>query len=223
MDWNVLLGSVSLPAVILVAATTLILLISDDWRICLASLAVQYSAVFLLVLRFWSFEMATTKLVAGWIASAILGMAIANLPFWNEKANSPPKLTFPGSQKLFSSSLSGKSGVLSGKLVAVFSASLVWLMVFTYADQMLFFFPGIGLNASIASLLLIGMGLLQLGFSSRPLPTILGLLTTLSGFEILYASVESSALLAGLLAVVNLGIALAGAYLLSASIMEETE
>ena len=50
----------------------------------------------------------------------------------------------------------------------------------------------------------------------------LGLLTVLSGFEILYSTVETSILLTGLLAIVNLGLALAGSYLMSASEAEES-
>ena len=52
---------------------------------------------------------------------------------------------------------------------------------------------------------------------------ILGLLTLLAGFEIIYAAVESSELVAAALAVVNLGLALTGAYLLSALGGEEAQ
>ena len=41
-------------------------------------------------------------------------------------------------------------------------------------------------------------------------------MTVLSGFEILYAAVEGSILVAALLATINLGLALVGAYLLIA-------
>jgi hypothetical protein len=77
--------------------------------------------------------------------------------------------------------------------------------------------PGIGLPASAASLTLISMGLLNLGITSQPLPVSLGLLMILAGFEILYAAVEGSVLVAGLLAAVSLGLALTGAYLLTAT------
>jgi hypothetical protein len=70
------------------------------------------------------------------------------------------------------------------------------------------------------SFILIGIGLLQLSLSSNPLRVIIGLLTALSGFEILYAVIESSILVMGLLAGVNLGLALVGAYLLIAPTME---
>jgi hypothetical protein len=48
-------------------------------------------------------------------------------------------------------------------------------------------------------------------------------LTYLSGFEVLYATVESSILVTGILVVVNLGIALVGGYLLVAPLLEVEE
>jgi hypothetical protein len=50
--------------------------------------------------------------------------------------------------------------------------------------------------------------------TSRPYQVTLGLLTLLGGFEVLYAGVESSILVAGLLALINLGLSLAGSYLI---------
>jgi hypothetical protein len=49
----------------------------------------------------------------------------------------------------------------------------------------------------------------------------LGLLTVLSGFELVYAALETSILIAGLQAVITLGLALVGAYLLAVPLMEE--
>jgi hypothetical protein len=46
-------------------------------------------------------------------------------------------------------------------------------------------------------------------------------MTVLSGFEIIYSTVESSVLVAALLAVINLGLALVGAYLLISSNSKE--
>ena len=66
------------------------------------------------------------------------------------------------------------------------------------------------------------MGLLQLGTTTQILRVILGLLTTLSGFEILYAAMEGSILVAALLVVINLGLGLVGAYLLTVSSEEKT-
>jgi hypothetical protein len=73
------------------------------------------------------------------------------------------------------------------------------------------------------SFMLIGIGLLQLSLSSYPLRVIMGLLTILSGFEIIYAAIETSTLVTGLLAGVNIGLALVGAYLLIAPTMETSQ
>jgi hypothetical protein len=70
------------------------------------------------------------------------------------------------------------------------------------------------------SFILISFGLLQLSLTSHPFRVIIGLLTSLSGFEIIYAAIETSTLVTGLLAGVNLGLALVGAYMLIAPTME---
>ena len=76
--------------------------------------------------------------------------------------------------------------------------------------------PGLGLPVIAGSLLLIGVGLAHLGTTSDALNIILGLLTMLTGFEIIYAAIESSILVTGLLAVTNLGLGITGSYLLIA-------
>jgi hypothetical protein len=80
-----------------------------------------------------------------------------------------------------------------------------------------------GIPVAIGGILLTTMGLLQLGMTTQILRVILGLLTTLSGFEILYAAMEGSSLVAALLVVVNLGLGLVGAYLLTVASEEQTE
>jgi hypothetical protein len=57
----------------------------------------------------------------------------------------------------------------------------------------------------------------------NPLRMVLGLLTFLAGFEVLYAGLEFSVLVAGLMAAINLGLALAGTYLLSTAQQKESE
>ena len=82
--------------------------------------------------------------------------------------------------------------------------------------------PGIGLPVITGSLVLMGLGMLHLGMTIQPFRVILGLLTVLSGFEALYAALESSILVAAMLSTVNLGLALVGAYLLTARKSEES-
>jgi hypothetical protein len=55
-----------------------------------------------------------------------------------------------------------------------------------------------------------------------PMKIIIGLLTILAGFEILYAFLEASILVTGLLALVNLGIAFIGSIILTIPNAEES-
>jgi len=104
----------------------------------------------------------------------------------------------------------------------VFAAAMVAVLAAAATPQVEAMIPGVSRPVIAGGLLLAGMGLLHLGLTAEILRVILGLLTVLAGFEILYAAVETSILLAGLLAVVNLGLALAGAYLMTAARPEET-
>lgn len=209
-----------LPAAILVGLTSLALLLLADWRMSILVLALQYAGVFVLVGVYMPFEMAAAKLVAGWIAGTVLGMGIASLPRKTEEETdfaetSQPEPRHPPSGM--------KVTGLSGLLFQLLAATLVALTAFSLAPKLISWIPGIQVETAWASLALISMGLLQLGFNDQPYRTILGLLTALAGFEVLYAVVESSALVTGMLATVTLGLSLIGAYLIMAPQMEEAE
>jgi hypothetical protein len=186
-------------AVALVSLMSLYILISKDWRLCIAALAIQYIGVTLLVNASWPLEMSAVKVLAGWMACAILGVAMIYVPD-----------TWPTSEK----------SILFGPLFRILAALLLALAITSLVVHSESWLSMIKLPLRWASFALIGMGLLQLSLTSHPLRVIIGLLTALSGFEIIYAAVESSALVTGLLAVVTLSLALAGAYLLIAPTME---
>lgn len=185
-----ILDRLSLLAEVTLVITTLFLLLSQNWRWSIIALAVQYLAGFVLVLQVWPFGLSAVHLVAGWMAGAVLS------------ASQP-------SPELVEDQLSSSSTFIFRLLVA----TLVWILVFAGTPVLVKMLP---LPASLmtGAILLIGMGLIHLGMTTRPLRVLLGLLTTLSGFELFYAAVENSVLVAGLLAVVTLGLALVGAYLL---------
>ena len=166
------------------------LLFSRDWRWCLGLLAVQYLSVFWMVQAHWPITLAATKLVTGWMACAILGIAQLNAKQESE------------------------SNWLQGRLFHIFAAGMVLAATFALSLRVNTWL-GLSLPLAWGGLLLIGVGLLHLGITSDSFQVIIGLLTVMAGFEILYAAVESSALVTALLAVVNLGLALAGAYFMN--------
>ena len=182
-------------------ATSAGLLVSRDWRLELGLLGLQYVGVFWLTNQHWPISMAAIKLVTGWMAIATLGITLLNLKDVEDAAEQ----SWP-----------------QGRLFRLFSAGIVTVIVITVAPRVEEVIPGIGLPVISGSLILIGLGLLLLGMTAQPLRVILGLLTVLSGFEAIYAALESSVLVAAMLSVVNLGLALVGAYLLTVPRPEES-
>jgi hypothetical protein len=181
--------------------------LSQDWRLSLVALFIQYIGVFLLVAIHWPLMMALTKLVAGWIATILLGMALASTgKSLREDANRT--IATPGIRSYIGSMLS----IWSFRIIA---SAMIVLVVFTLAPVVSAWIPGVQFEQVIGALILLGLGLLNLGLTGIPSRAIPALLTVLSGFEIIYAAVEMSTLVAGLLAGVNLGLAMIGAYMLA--------
>jgi hypothetical protein len=197
---------ISWVAVGLLLVTSVGLLLSRDWRWNLGFLAAQYLGMFWLVTLHWPFGLASIKLVTGWMASATLGVTRLDLSDDSQHRQALESTQMP-----------------QGRLFRLFASAIVVILVIAITPQAETIIPGISRPVIAGGLLLAGMGLLHLGLTAEILRVILGLLTVMAGFEILYATVETSILLAGLLSIVNLGLALAGAYLMTAAPPEEAE
>jgi len=186
---------VSWAAVGLILITATGILVSRDWRISLGALAIQYLAAFWLVTQHFPFAMGSVKLITGWMVVAILGLTRLN----QTELETEQDAFYPRGAA-FRITLMGIVALITVGSTARIEASI----------------PGLGLPVIAGGLLLIGAGVAHLGVTSDLLRVILGLLTMLTGFEILYAAVESAILVTGLLAAVNLGLGVLGSYLLMA-------
>ena len=186
----------------LILVTSTGLLISRNWRTSLGLLGAQYLCTFGLIGQHWPWTLAAIKLVTGWMAIAILGMTRQSTEesddvvdeFWSQ-----------------------------GRLFRLFAAGVIALVVVAGTVRVNDVIPGIGLPVLAGGLTLVGMGLLHLGTTSRTLRVILGLLTVLSGFEIIYAALESSIMVTAMLSVISLGLALIGSYFLTVQQAEAAE
>ncbi len=187
-------------AVLIVAGTATGLLINRDWRWDLGLLAAQYLGAAILVAQHWPLGMAAAKLVTGWMVTAALGMTLTALPPHEE----PVAQFWP-----------------QGRTFRLFMTGVILMLAIAVTPRIDNVMPGIGAPVISGAVLLIGIGLLHLGTSSQIMRVIFGLLTVLTGFEVLYAALEGSILVAALLVVVNLGLGLVGAYLLNASMAED--
>lgn len=212
------LDNLTFLGVFLVLLTSLGLLLTQKSAWFILILAAQYVGVFLLVTSEWPLSLAFSILVAGWITCAVLWMVIVS--FRQEELRRSqitikrawlPDLPIP---------YANTSSAIWFRLLA---ATLVVLAMVSISPQVINWIPGIHSEPTLGALILSGMGLLHLGLTTHPMRVVVGLLTLLAGFEIIYAFVEVSALVAGLLAGVTLGLALLGAYFLLSSSMEEIE
>jgi hypothetical protein len=187
---------ISWIAVAVMLATSIAILINRDWRLSLGALAVQYVAAFWLVTRHLPFVMGSAKLITGWMVVAALGMTRLGLPSAEDEKE--------------------ESFLPRGQWFRIILMCVVASVSVGATPRIESAIPGLGWQVIVGSLLLIGAGVVHLGITSDTLNVILGLLTMLTGFEILYAAIESSILVAGMLAITNLGLGIVGSYLLIA-------
>jgi hypothetical protein len=184
-----------LPAMILLLIASFTLLLSERWRWQILALAMQYLVVFWLIAQIWPMSLSAVKLVTGWMSAAVLAAS---------QTSTKPSLPITLPQHLFR--------LFAGLLLLALVITLFPTLQTTLPASPALLFGG---------LLLGSMGLLQLGITTSPWRVILGLLTLLSGFEILYAMMENSLLVTGLLSLINLSLSLAGAYWLVGPQMEQ--
>jgi hypothetical protein len=186
-------------AVGLTAVTATGILLARDWRWNLGFMAAQYLGAATLASLEWPLGMAAAMLVTGWMSIAALGMTLTTLP----RQFDFPERSWP-----------------QGRAFRLFMAGMVFVLAAGLTPRLESSMAGIEAPIIAGSILLAGIGLLQLGTSTQIGRIILGLFTVLTGFEVLYAAVEGSILVAGMLSVVMLGLALVGAYLINASLPE---
>ena len=189
-------------AVVILLATSTGLILNSDWRWDLGLLAAQYLGIFILVAQHWPIGMAAVKLVTGWMATAAVGMTLNALTPREENLEQ----FWP-----------------RGRAFRLFMVGTIVVLTIAATPRVESTIPGIGFPVVAGGVLLVGNGLLHLGTRSEITRVIYSLLTILAGFEIIYAGVESSILVAALLAVINLGLGLVGAYLINAELSPEEE
>jgi hypothetical protein len=190
-------------AAITLVVTSVGLLISRNWRLSIILLSIQYLAMFILLLVRLPIGLASVKVVSGWMSSAVLGMTRSGMTG--------------------ATSVDEESIWPRGRLFRIFMAGVVGIMVIAATPTVENLMADAGFAITVGSLMLIAMGLLHLGITSQILRVTLGLLTVLTGFEILYSTVEDSALVTALLAMITLGLSLVGSYLMIATGASEVE
>ena len=180
-------------ALVILLLSAAINLVRRQWGLNVIALGLQYVCVFLIILEVRSPLLASIKLIVGLMAGLVLYLTLLS----SGMIESLLKQRRVTSGEIFRGTIA-----LLLILISYLLAPEIQRDVFTQSSQLLL----------IASLGLILFGLFQMGTITEPLYLVIGLLTFLSGFELLYASLEFSRVLEVLFAAVNLSLELVGSY-----------
>jgi hypothetical protein len=157
------------------------------WNRSLIAFSLQSLGVGIIAWQIAPLPLAITKCIVGWLAAALIAITFSR----------------EGAPRIKDRNKSIVLFFRSAMLLLIISA------VFSLLPQigMVFRNPPTGVLAVIG--LLIGAGLVNIGFSEEPCRVAISLLTVLQGFELGYLWMEQSLLLIGLLAAADLAIVLA--------------
>jgi len=178
-----MLQNISIIAVLLILVATTIEFVLNQWRWISIAWVFQVFSVFWLTTLSWSFAESAVKLIGGWIAIAIVSSVHPDSIL--EKENET---------------------MTSGFGFRFLVIAMIWLLAFSSSSLIQNLIPA-RVEILWGGMLLFGSGIIQVGFSRNIIRTIIGLITFISGFEVMYASIESSVLVSGVLAFLTIGLA----------------
>lgn len=178
----------------------IVLFTSRSWLRCLVAQGAAYLGVFLILLvqtpgGTGISELAAIRLVGGWMSLAVLGATA-------------------------SQGVRRTSEEDAGFIFRFLLFGLIFLVSWSLSTGTMEWIPGAAFEGAVLGVVLLFSGMIRTGLVHGPLQIILSLLSGFSGFELLFSAVDSSALMAAMLAVSNLGLALTGAYLGSQAAQE---
>ncbi len=192
-----------LPAAYIVLLTGLVIAVFWDWRLSLLALMVQYVVTTLLFVDVLEPRLAIVKLFVGLFiclilyfaarqASASQSLEPETIAETDEKAGRPQRTTLA---------------------FRTFLALAVALTALALSGRAGYRLPAVPTHVNLAIYGLVGMGLLLLALTTRPLTAGMGLLMIMTGFELFYNTLEQSTTTLILLAGANLILALTVSYL----------
>ena len=206
--------------------TASVILVGRDWRSLILALLIQYILVGLVLARLVRPDIATLKVMIGAFICPILFLSarqvsMRGLPTALSLTNVQPAEQhhraswWRQSLAIIASLIRGRdrrrSPAATGFVFRIFVALLMMLVAINLSQTIAL--PGLSPSVNTAVFWLILAGLTTLALTEDPIKVGHGLFTALVGFELFYATLESSLLLTGLWGTINLLIALAIGYL----------
>ena len=165
------------------------ILVLEDRRYRLAVLAVIELIGFILIVQIWPIALALVKLISGWMGIALLTFAF--IPSDIKKESNEP---------------------IPSKIFRLMLGVFGWIIVLTSIQGLNEWLPISYTNLFIGLIFFI-IGMISLSLGLKTFDIILSLLVFLQGFDIIYSSLEGSALVTAMFAVIIISICLTGSFL----------
>ena len=221
---SALSGLSSTTVLIALVVVPSLLVILADWRALSVLLGAEYVliGVFLIVSRIEGFpaELAIVKTLVGVMIVPVLYIS-ARRARWGKNPDEEEDDEIKTPQQRFEwlrapgPSTALRTGLALRAIVALLGAAVALSLALRNPIQFAAS-QASSRDITIATFVLIGQGLLNIALNENPLKAGLGLLTVTAGFELFFVLVEPSLLVVALLGFVNLIIALALSYLVTA-------
>lgn len=164
------------------------ILVGRTWQYRAAGLAIVNLIAFILILQIWPLALASVKLISGWISVILI---------------SSSQITGQPTNEL----LTLRSAVIFRFLITL----LVWIVITAAANSFNEWLP-ISYTSLYIGLVIIAAGLIFASISQEMFDVIIGVLIMLVGFDIIYSSLEGSALVTGIYSLIVIFIALLNTY-----------
>jgi hypothetical protein len=182
--------TIQLIGIIVIVVSCLFLYILPNWRILISTLAAIYLVQFVFIFYLSTPLLGVVNLIIGWMACAVIGLSIIRMGISENLEQYQSGIAFH--------LISGFFFILTAFAISISAYS--WLTKIPY----LVFAAGLSLMFT---------GLLQLINFQSVMRIVISLLVFLSGFELIYFSLEISLLVVILVGFVKLGLSFMGTYL----------
>jgi hypothetical protein len=205
------------PAVIGLSLAALIIFLIADWRLSLAALLLQYVLVGLALTRAIQPEVAIVKIVVGVTVIPILYLGARHLPGKGGTGEADAQ-----GARFLGLDVGWDAGPLGLPLRILAVLLAVLALVRLYGPVRLpLVSAGVPIDVTLAAIWMATMGIMGLVLSGGPLRVAAALLTILSGFDLVYATLERSLAIVGFYGALTLLTAFAFSYLIIAQAMDE--
>lgn len=154
----------------------------------MASLMLIQLLNFILIVQIWPVALASVKLISGWMGTLLLGYTISSNPSIQEE-----KLP------------------LSLIIFRISAIGLIWVFLSMNVQNIMEWLP-IDYTYLFIGLVYVLTGMLSFNFQ-YPLDVIMGLIVFLTGFDLIYSSLEGSVLVTGIYGLIVILISLVGVFL----------